>query len=77
VEYISICGICEDVRHFLQHSCNVIINSHNDQMKLHTDSPASDSGAVRRERRAILGAKFNQLYGETDISESVRNRADT
>ena len=29
IRHISIFGICEDVRHFAQHSYNVIINSHN------------------------------------------------
>jgi hypothetical protein len=51
------------VRHFSQHSYNVTINSHNGQLTLHTDSHASDSGAVRPVR-TILGAKFKLLYSE-------------
>jgi hypothetical protein len=41
--------MCDDVQHFSQHSYNVTINSHNGQMTLHTDSHASDGGAVGRE----------------------------
>jgi hypothetical protein len=47
IQYISIFGICEDVRHFSQHSYNVTINSHSGQLTLHTNSHASDSGSVR------------------------------
>ena len=38
IQHISIFVICEDVRHFSQHSYNVTINSHNSQLTLHTDS---------------------------------------
>ena len=38
VQYISVFGIYEDVRHFGQHSYNVTINSRNGQLTLHTDS---------------------------------------
>jgi hypothetical protein len=65
---ISIFGICEDVRHFSQHSYNVTINSHNGQLTLHTDSHASDSGAVRRDGWTILGAKSKLLYSEIALS---------
>jgi len=58
---ISIFGICEDVRHFSQHSNNVTVNSHSSQLTLHTDSHASDSGAARREGRTILGAQAKPL----------------
>jgi hypothetical protein len=47
VQHISIFGICEDVRHFSQHSYNVTINNHNDQLTLHTDWHASDSDSLR------------------------------
>jgi hypothetical protein len=67
VRHVSIFGICEDVRHFSQHSYNVTINSHNGQLTLHTDSHASDSGAVRREGRKILGAKSKLLYSEIAV----------
>jgi hypothetical protein len=53
---------------FPQLSYNVTINSHNGQLTLHTDSHASDSGAVRREGRTILGAKFKVLYSEIALS---------
>jgi hypothetical protein len=36
---------------------SVTIKSHNGQLTLHIDSHASDSGAVRREGRTVLGAK--------------------
>jgi hypothetical protein len=62
VQHISIFGICEDVEHFSQHSYNVTVTSHNGQLTLHTDSHASDSGAVQQERRTILGTKYKLLY---------------
>jgi hypothetical protein len=49
VQHISKFDISEDVRLFSQHSYNVTTNSHNGQLALHTDSHASDSGAVWRE----------------------------
>jgi hypothetical protein len=49
VQHISILAICEDVRHFAQHSYSVTINSYNSQLTLNTDSHASYSGAVRWE----------------------------
>jgi hypothetical protein len=63
-QHISIFGSCEDVLHFSPHSYNVTINSHNSQLTLHTDSHTSDSGAVRREERAILGDKSKLLCSE-------------
>ena len=57
----SVFGICEDVRNFSQHSNNVAINSHKNQLTLHTDSNASDSGAARREGRKLLGAQAKRL----------------
>jgi hypothetical protein len=39
-QHISIFGICEDVRHFSQRSYNVTVNSHNNQLMLHTDEHA-------------------------------------
>jgi hypothetical protein len=62
VVHISPFGICEDVRRFAQHSHKAAINSHNSQLTRRTDSPAPDSGAVRREKRTILGAKSKLLY---------------
>jgi hypothetical protein len=64
VQHISIFGICEDVRHFTQNSYDVTINSHNGQLTLDTDSHASDSGTVWRERRTILGAISKLLYSK-------------
>jgi hypothetical protein len=58
VQHISKFGICEDVRHFAQHSYMVNINSRNGQLTLHTDSHAPYSGALRWEGRTILGAKI-------------------
>jgi hypothetical protein len=40
-QHISIFGIYENVRHFLQHSYSVAIYSHNGQLTLHTDSHAA------------------------------------
>ena len=68
VQHISIFGICEDVRHFTQHYYNVTLTSHNGQLTLHTDSHSSDSGAVRREERKILGAKSKLQYSEIALS---------
>jgi hypothetical protein len=59
VQHISTFSICEDVWHFSQRSYNITINSHNGQLTLHTESHASDSGAVHWERRKILGANPN------------------
>ena len=39
---LSMFGICEDVRHFSQHSYNITMNSHNSQLTLPTDSHGSD-----------------------------------
>jgi hypothetical protein len=64
VQHISIFGIREGAQHFSQHFYNVTVNSHNGQLMLHTDSHASDSGAVWREGRIILGAKSKVLYSE-------------
>jgi hypothetical protein len=68
VQHISIFGICEDVGHFSQNSHDVTINHHNGQLTLHTNSYASDSGAVQQEGRIILGAKFKLLYSEIALS---------
>ncbi len=62
VQHSSIFGICEDVRYFAQLSYNVIINSHNGQLTLHTDLYASYIGAIRVEGRTITGAKSKLLY---------------
>ena len=62
VQHISVFGICEDVQHFAQHSSNVTINSHDDQLTLHTNSHASDSGTVWQEEGTILGTKSKLLY---------------
>jgi hypothetical protein len=67
-QHIGMFGICEDVRHFPQPSYSATVNSHNGQLTLHTDSHASDSGAVRRERRTILGTKSKLLYSEIALS---------
>ena len=56
-------GIYEVVLHFAQQHYSGTV-SHNGQLMIHNDSYASDSGAVRREGRAILGAKFKLLYSE-------------
>jgi hypothetical protein len=69
VQHISIFGTCEDVRHFSQHSYYVTINSHNSQLMLHTNSHASDSGAVQQEGRTILGAQSKLLYSERALSQ--------
>jgi hypothetical protein len=45
----SIFGICEDVRHFSQHSYNVITNSHNGQLTLHADSHAGGKDNIGRQ----------------------------
>jgi hypothetical protein len=37
------------------------MNNHNSQLKLHTDSNASDIGALRRETTKLLRAKFKIL----------------
>ena len=74
IEHISIFGICEGVRHFEQHSNNVTIDSHSGQPTPHTDSHASESGAVRRERRTILGAKFELLYSEIVLTREQFGR---
>jgi hypothetical protein len=68
VQHISIFGICDAVRHFSQHSYNIAVNSRNGQLTLHTDSHASDCGALRREERAITDAKSKLLYSETSLS---------
>ena len=43
IHHISILGICEDVRHFSQHSNNVTINNHNSQLTFHTVSHDSNA----------------------------------
>jgi hypothetical protein len=55
-------GICEDVRDFSQHSCNVTINSHNGQLALHSDSHASDSGAAGREEGQFWAPNIKKKY---------------
>jgi hypothetical protein len=68
MQHINIFGICEDVRHFSQHSCNVTINGYNGQLTLHTYSHATDSDAVGREGRTIFLTKSKLLYSETALS---------
>jgi hypothetical protein len=70
VQHINIFGICEDVRSFSQHSYNVIINHHNGQLTLHTDSRGADSGAQYSVREGKHWAP-NPNYS---ISETVPNR---
>jgi hypothetical protein len=65
---MTIIHICEDVRHFSQHSYNATTNSHNGQLTLHTKLHASDSGIVWWEGRTILGAKSKLSYSETALS---------
>jgi hypothetical protein len=38
------------------------LSNHNSQQTLHTDSHASDSGALRREGRKILRAKYRKTF---------------
>jgi hypothetical protein len=68
LQHISIFGIREYVRHFSQHSNNITIKSHNGQLTLHANAHASDSGAVRREGRTILGPKSKLLYSVIALS---------
>ena len=68
LRFISIFGICEEVWHFSQHSHNVTINSHYSQLRLHTDSHASDSGAVERKRRTILDTQAKPLHIQMSLS---------
>jgi hypothetical protein len=63
IQRISIFRIREDVWHFSHQFYSVIINSHNGQLTLH-----NDSGAVRRERRTIVGTKFKLLHSEIALS---------
>jgi len=55
IHHISIFGICEDVRHFSQHSNNFAINSHNSQQP--TDS--SHRFTCFRQWRSTAGGKGN------------------
>jgi len=52
------------MRHFAQNYYTITFTSHNGHLTLHSDSHASDSGALRREERTILGAKSKLLYCE-------------
>jgi hypothetical protein len=65
--HINIFGICEDARHFSQHSYNVTINSHNGKLTLHTDSHAR--GKDNNGRQIETTAQWN-----SSNSETVRNR---
>jgi hypothetical protein len=49
IQHISIFGICEDVRHFSQHSYGVTINSHNGQLTFHADSHAGGENNIGRQ----------------------------
>jgi len=60
--------LCRCATHFARHSYNLTINSRSGQLTLHTDLLASDSGAVRRKGRTILGAKSKVLYNEIAVS---------
>jgi hypothetical protein len=42
-------GICEDVRHFSQHSYSVAISSHNGNLTLHTDLHAGRKDRIARQ----------------------------
>jgi hypothetical protein len=50
----SIFGICENVRHFSQHSNNAAISSHNGQLTLHTDSHAGGKDNIGRQIQSIV-----------------------
>jgi hypothetical protein len=67
VQHISIFGMYEVAWHFSQHSYNVASNSHNNQLKLHTDSHASDSGKVIWEGWIIFDVKSELLYNEVAV----------
>jgi hypothetical protein len=54
IEHISILGICEDMRHFLQHSYRVTINSHNGQLTHNTDSHAGGKDNMGRQILSTL-----------------------
>jgi hypothetical protein len=68
VQHIRICecaALCTALlQRCAQHSYSVNINSYSSQQTLHTDSHVSYSGAVRRERRTVFGAKSKILYSE-------------
>jgi hypothetical protein len=66
-QHISIFGICEDVRHFSQHSYTVTINSHNGRLTLLTDSHAGWKDNIERQIQTTI--QWN-----SSISETVRNR---
>jgi hypothetical protein len=54
IQQHSIFVICEDVRHFSQHSYNVAISSHNGQLTLHTDSHAGGKDNIGRQNQTAV-----------------------
>jgi hypothetical protein len=69
-QHISIFGICEDVRHFSQHSYNINIHSHNGQLKLHTDPHVGGKDNIGRQIQTTV--QWN-----SSNSGTVRNRTRT
>jgi hypothetical protein len=68
--YMNMCPIPNGFRYLARGILNLArniflpslsISNHNSQLTLHTDSHASEIGALRRERRKILRAEFKIL----------------
>jgi hypothetical protein len=49
-------------QYFASLSLSLSMNNHNSQLTLHTDSHGSGSGALRREERKILRAKYRKPF---------------
>jgi hypothetical protein len=61
--YMNMCPIPNGFRYLARNIVlpSLSMSNHNSQLTLHTDSHASDIGALRWEGRKILRAKFNIL----------------
>jgi hypothetical protein len=70
--YMNMCPIPNDFRYLARNIFlpSLSVSNHNSQLTLHTDSHASDIGALRREGRKILCAKFK--ITSRQITETVR-----
>ena len=75
VHNISIFGICEDMRHFSQHSNNDTLNSHNSQLTLaeiHTIQTVAQHGGMEGHYWAPKTIHYS-IESNVSISETVQN----
>jgi len=72
IHHISVFGICEDLRHFSQHTNNVTINSHNSQLTLQMLQTVAQHGGREGQYWAPKSNHYS-MQSNACISETFQN----